>query len=272
MKYLVALGLLALLGNPASPLEPRVHFLHAAISGDPMLVYYEVTAPFELKSVKIAGVPIKSWQFVTAFQKHSLEIELVTKPGLNAEWDRLEVIDSSGKPRALSVAPSRAMTVPEKPSYELDYERMEQQPSSRLYLGLRIFNDSAQTVTMDEFIYAPFKVSANRVLVNPRYDGQWFTKLEAWVRGTGGTPLPQGARLMDSSKLRLKILPSRGFSAAIVAQSFKPAFSCLRAGVKRDPQKRVDSAVLQPVIQYRVGSGKPQFYPIPDTILADLCP
>ncbi len=271
MKHLIALGLLALLGTPERPLEPRVHFLHGAIGGDPMLVYYEVSQPLELKSVKIAGVPVKSWQFVTAFQKRSLEIELVTKPELNAEWDTLEVIDSSGKPRALSVAPSRAMTVPEKPRYELNYERMEQEPSSRLYLGLRIFNDSAQTVTVDKFVYAPSKVSANRVLVNPRYDGQWFTQLENWVRGSG-TPLPQGATLMDSSKLGLKILPSKGFSAAIVAQSFKTAFSCLRAGVERDPQKRVDSAVLQPLIVYRVGSGKPQFYPIPDTILADLCP
>ena len=87
-----------------------------------------------------------------------------------------------------------------------------------------------------------------------------------------GTPLPQGATLMDSSNLELKILPSRGFSAAIVASSVKPAFSCLRAGVKRDPAKRVDSAVLQPVIIYRVGTGKSQRYPVPDTILADPCP
>ena len=271
MKLAPLLIAFALLGTPARPLEPRVHFLHGAIGGDPMLVYYEASQPLELKSVRIAGVPIKSWQFVTAFGKQSLEIELVTKPGLNAEWDTLEVIDASGKPRALNVAPSRAMTVPEKPSYELNYERMEQIPSSRLFLGLRIFNDSAQTVTVDKFVYAPSKVSANRVLVVPRYDPAWFTKLEDWVLARA-TPLPSGATLMDSSKLGLKILPSRGFSAAIVASSFKPAFSCLRAGVERDPQKRVDSAVLQPIIVYRVGGGKQQFYPIPDTILADLCP
>ena len=161
--------------------------------------------------------------------------------------------------------------MPAKDVYELGYERMEQQPSSRLYLGLRIFNDSAQTVTVDKFIYAPSKVSANRVLVIPRYDGQWFSKLEDWVHGSG-TPLPQDATLMDSSNWELKILPSRGFSAAIVASSFKPAFSCLRAGVKRDPAKRVDSAVLQPVIVYRVSTGKTRRYPVPATILADLCP
>ena len=66
-----------------------------------MLVYYEATAPLELQSVKIAGVPIKSWQFFAAFQKRSLEIELVSKTGLNAQWDTLNVIDASGKSRAL---------------------------------------------------------------------------------------------------------------------------------------------------------------------------
>ena len=97
MKHLVALGLLALLGTPERPLELEGIFF----GGDPMLVYYEATAPLELQSVKIAGVPIKSWQFFAAFQKRSLEIKLVSKTGLNAEWDTLNVIDASGKSRAL---------------------------------------------------------------------------------------------------------------------------------------------------------------------------
>jgi hypothetical protein len=270
--WLLGLGLV-LFAPPVERgiLEPRVHLLHGAVGGDPMLVYYESKTPLELRTLNIPGVPIRSWRFMTAYGKRSLEIELVSKPGLNVEWDKLNVTDLSGKARVLGVAPSRAIVVQERDRYELSYERLEQEPSARLYLGLRIFNDANETITVDKFIYAPGQVSANRILLEPRYDPKWFTKLETWGKSKDDTP-PDGATLADSSQLNLKIPLSKGFSAAIVGSSFKPAFSCARAGVKRDPSKRVDSAYLQPLIQYRVGNGAPQFYPVPDAIIADLCP
>jgi hypothetical protein len=270
--WLLGLGLI-LLAPPVERgiLEPRVHLLHGAVGGDPLLVYYESKTPLELKSLSIPGVPIKSWRFMTAYGVRSLEIELIAKPGLDAEWNALSVTDASDKPRVLSVAPSRVLVIQERDAYELSYERLEQEPSARLYLGLRIFNDTSQTITVDKFIYAPSQVTANRILLEPRYDPKWFTKLEAWGKSASGTP-PEGATLADSSRLNLKIPPSKGFSAAIVGSSFKPGFSCGRAGVKRDPSKRVDSAYLQPLIQYRVGNEAPQFYPVPDAIITDLCP
>jgi hypothetical protein len=276
VRRVVLLGALLLLSASAAPLErgvlhPRVHLVHGSSGGDPMLVYYELAQPLTLKSLRVPGLPIKSWRFVTAFQKRNLEIELEVKPGLSTEWDRLEIVDGANRARSLFVAPSRALTVPERDRYEINYERMEQKPSSRLYLGLRIFNDSAQVVTIDRFIYAPSAASTNRILVHPSYDPAWFNRLEVWSERTDNT-LPQGSSLLNSEKLNLKIAPSRGFSAAIVGQSFKAGFSCARAGVKRDPGKRVDSAYLQPLIQYRVGNGKPLLYPVPDAIIADLCP
>ncbi|NJK44319.1 MAG: hypothetical protein HC933_08565, partial [Pleurocapsa sp. SU_196_0] len=149
MKRVVLLGAWLLLSASAATLErgvlqPRVHLVHGFGGGDPMLVYYEVAQPLTLKSVRVPGLPIKSWRFVTAFQKRNLEIELEAKPGLNAQWDRLEVVDNANRTRSLFVAPSRALTIPERDRYEINYERMEQKPSSRLYLGLRVFNDSAQ--------------------------------------------------------------------------------------------------------------------------------
>jgi hypothetical protein len=271
--WLIAL-LSALVAAQSAPraLEPRVHLLHATPGGDPMLVYYEAASSTAFKTVSIPGVPVRAWRFVTAFGKRSLEIELITKPGLNAEWDALSVTDPSGKVQRIPVGPSRVTTIQERDQYELSYERMEQEPNNRLFLGLRVFNDSDQIVTVDKFIYAPSQASAARVLVQPRYDSAWFQKLEDWVRAPSSPTLPAGATLMDANNMGLKILPSRGFSAAIVAQSFKREFTCPRAGVKRDPSKRVDSAVLQPFIVYRVGGGAQRYYPIPDTIIADVCP
>jgi hypothetical protein len=278
MKHLALLGLLTLLNAAGATgaaergvLEPRVHLVHGDPNGDPILVYYEVKRPLELKSVNVPGLPIRSWRFVTAFSKRSLEIEIIPKAGLNLEWNALRVVDSANRQRTLGVAPGRAMTIPRRQAYEINFERMEQQPSTRLYLGLRIFNDAAQPVTIEKFIYAPSAAATNRILVQPRYDKAWFTQLETWTK-QNGSALPEGSSLMNSNALNLTILPSRGFSAAVVAQSFKPEFSCTRAGIERDPGKRVDSAYLQPIIQYRVGNGKPLFYPIPDAIIADLCP
>jgi hypothetical protein len=273
MKHVALLATLTFLSAAAERgvLEPRVHLVHGDPKGDPLLVYYEVKQPLELKSVTVTGLPIQSWRFVTAFSKRSLEIEITPKTGLNLEWNALQVVDAQNRKRTFAVAPSRAMTIAQRDAYEINYERMEQQPSSKLYMGLRVFNDSPQPVIVEKFIYAPNAAATNRILVQPNYNPRWFTQLEAWTKQNGGA-LPEGSSLMNSSALNLTILPSRGFSAAIVAQSFKPEFSCARAGVKRVPGKRVDSAYLQPVIQYRVGNGKPLFYPIPDAIIADLCP
>jgi hypothetical protein len=256
---------------PTRLLEPRVHLLQTTMTGDPLLVYYDTPSATQLTAVRIPGVAVSAWRFVTAFGKRSLELEIARRPGLNTEWDTLEVRDASGATRRVPVGPSRVTVLSERAQPDLSYERMEQEPNNRLFLGLRIFNDAAAVVTVDKFIYAPSAASNAQVVVVPRYDSAWFDKLEAWGRQPGD-PLPAGSSLVNANSMNLKILPSRGFSAAIVAQSFKPNFRCPRAGITRDPKKRVDSAVLQPFIVYRVGSGAPQIYPIPDTIIADICP
>jgi hypothetical protein len=272
MKRLLLAALVTLISSPErGPLEPKVQFLHGFRGGDPILVYYEITAPLELKAVRVQNLPIKQWRLITAFEKRNLEIEVVPEPGLNVEWDRLSIVDGRGAERTLYVAPSRAMYVPERARYEINYERMEQQPSAKLYMGLRIFNDSAQPVTVEKFVYAPSQVSANRIVIEPGYDTDWFKKLDAWANNQAAT-FPAGSSLRDSQNLNLTILPSKGFSAAVVNSSFKPGFSCVRTKQFRDPGKRVDSAYLQPLVQYRVGNSKSQFYPLPDAIITDLCP
>ena len=251
-------------------LEPRMHLVYGHESGDPVRLYFDLKRPLELKGVEVSGLRLREWRVFTAFGKPSLELTVSMKPGLDAEFDTIALKLPSGAVR-VAVGPNRVIYLKPRDRYEISFERMEQLPNQRLYLGMRVFNDADQNVTIERIIYAPRAASTNQILVNPAYDDAWFDKLESWSRTANPNILPAGARWMDASRLNLRVPPSRGFSAAIVETSLKPAFSCLRKGVPPNPNKRRDSAFLQGLIQYRVGNGPVQTYPIPDDILAEVC-
>ena len=277
MKRLFALLLgVAALAAPAPKLEPRVHFVHEWEGGDPLRLYYEIPQPlvpndpFGAKPspnndiVSVTGLPLKSWRIMDAFGKRNLELEISLKTGLDITFSSLKINGSS-----VAVAPSRVLYVKPLQKYPLSYERLQQQPNERLFLAMQIFNDSPETIFIDRIIFAPKGVSSDQVLVNPRYDSTFFGKLEQWMSSSSKT-LPEGSSLANSNALKLKILPSRGFGLAIIGASIK--FSCNNRPRLRDTAKRYDTFISQPLLQYRLGAGKAMLYPIPDQIIADICP
>ncbi len=270
MKRLPAFALLLLLSaNAAAPtLERRVHFLNGWEGGEPMLLYYRFpTEPkLEVKSVRVAGLPIERFDVVDAFGKRELEITVKMRPGLDVTFDSVVL---NGQP--VPVAPTRVLYLKPKEPFQINYERLEQLPNRTLFLGMQIFNDSSQTVTIDKILYAPKGVASDRVLISSSYDAAFFKNLETWVL-TGGAGLPKATKLLNSSALNLRVPPSKGFGAAIVAASFQKAYSCKAKNAARDPTLRFDTAYLSPIVVYRVGKGQAQFYPIPDQIIADICP
>jgi hypothetical protein len=253
-------------------LVPRMHLVYGHESGDPVRLYFDLKRPLEPKDVKIAGLKLREWRVLTAFGKPSLELTVDMKPGLDTEFDTITLKMPSGTVRAVA-GPNRVIYLKPRDRYEISFERMEQLPNQRLYLGMRIFNDADQIITIERIIYAPKAASTNQMLINPAYEDEWFDQLERWSKAgtSASSALPRGAKWMDAGKLNLRVQASRGFSAAIVESSFKPAFSCLRKGVPPNPNKRRDSAFLQGLIQYRVGNGLLQTYPIPDDVMAEVC-
>jgi hypothetical protein len=263
-------------------LIPKMHFLLGSETGEPVQMYFQRTPTFdtkklEIKSVSVPGLKVRSWQLFDAFGKPLLEINLQPKPGDDVNFDSIQIKDSK-RTYTVSVGPNRVMYLKPKAKYELDFELLEQIPNTRLYLAMQFFNDSSQTVTINRIIYAPTTASTNRILLNPAYDSTWFTKLELWSRAQVNDvsllpPLPDKAKYADANNLNLQIKPSRGFSAAIVEPSLNTKYSCLRlpAAKRPDPKIRQDNAYLQAVIEYRIGTGPKQLYPIPDSIQTDVC-
>jgi hypothetical protein len=263
-------------------LIPKLHFVLGFETGEPVQMYFQRTPAFEaqkleIKSVTVPGLKVRSWQLLEAFGKPLLEIDVQPKPGDDVNFDSIQISDSKHT-YIVSVGPNRVMYLKPKAKYELSFEVLEQIPNNRLYLAMQFFNDSSQTVTINRIIYAPTIASTNRILLNPAYDSTWFTKLELWSRALvkdAGLlpPLPDKAKYADANNLNLQIAPSRGFSAAIVEPSLKAKYSCLRlpAAKRPDPKIRRDNAYLQSVIEYRVGTGPKQLYPIPDAIQTDVC-
>ncbi len=276
--FLVLFGVTALAAAPK--LEARVHFIHGWEGGDAVQLYYDFTDelvtndPFGAKpatdstpkTVSVAGLPLKSWKIVNAFGKKSIELNVAMKAGLDVSFSSLKINGSN-----VSVAPSRVLYLKPQAKYPISYERLQQQPNERLFLAMQIFNDSPETVTIEKIIYAPKTVSSDKVLINPKYDSSFFAQLERWVAAETPT-LPSGSSIMNSTKLNLKILPSRGFAAAIIADSLTKKFSCSTNKRPRDPRKRYDTFVANPIIQYKIGSSKSAFYAIPDQIIDDICP
>jgi hypothetical protein len=264
-------------------LVPKLHFVFGYEQGEPVQMYFQRTSTFdakklEIKSVSVPGLKVRSWQLFEAFGKPLLEIDFQPKPGDDVNFDTIQIKDTRGREFTVDVGPNRVMYLKPKAKYELNFELLEQIPNNRLYLAMQFFNDSSQTVTINRIIYAPTIASTNRILLNPAFDGTWFTKLELWSRAqvkdlTLLPPLPDKAKYADANNLNLQIKPSRGFSAAIVEPSLKAKYSCLRlpAAKRPDPKIRQDNAYLQAVIEYRVGSGPKQLYPIPDAIQTDVC-
>jgi hypothetical protein len=263
-------------------LVPKLHFVLGFENGEPVQVYFQRMPAFEaqkleIKNVTVPGLKVRSWQLFEAFGKPLLEINFQPKPGDDVNFDSIQISDSK-RTYAVSVGPNRVMYLKPKAKYELNFELLEQIPNNRLYLAMQFFNDSSQTVTINRIVYAPTIASTNRILLNPAFDGTWFTKLELWSRAQVKDvdllpPLPDKAKYADANNLNLQIKPSRGFSAAIVEPSLKAKYSCLRlpAAKRPDPNIRRDNAYLQSVIEYQVGTGPKQLYPIPDAIQTDVC-
>jgi hypothetical protein len=263
-------------------LVPKMHFLLGHEAGEPVQMYFQRTPAFdaqklEIKSVSVKGLKFQSWQLFEAFGQPLLELHFQPKPGDDLNFDSIQITDGK-QTYSVNVGPNRVMYLKPKAKYELAFEVLEQIPNSRLYLAMQFFNDSGQTVTINRIVYAPSIVSTNRILLNPAYDSTWFTKLEVWSRALVNDvnllpPLPDKAKYADANNLNLQIKPSRGFSAAIVEPSLKAKYSCLRLPVAKrpDPNIRQDNAYLQGVIEYRVGTGPKQLYPIPDSIQTDVC-
>jgi hypothetical protein len=279
----VQLGLL-LLGlaasaAPAPLLEPRVHFVHGWEGGDPLSLFYQIPQSLvpntplgsktgggvlQIKTVTVSGLPLLGWGVVQPFSRRELELKVKLKAGLDVSFSSLKVNGAT-----VAVAPSRVLYLKPQTAYPLSFEKLEQQPNERLFMAMRIFNDSPETITIEKILYAPEAVSSAKVLVQPKYDSEFFREVEKWVSGESKA-YPNGASLQNSNKLNLKILPSRGFGAAIVDASV--AYSCKTRKRPRDPARRYDTFVSQPIVVYRLGNGKSAFYPIPDQIIADICP
>jgi hypothetical protein len=262
----LAFGALASSSLNTPILEPRMYLLYGFETGDPVRVYFERQQKLEFKTLRVPGLSLKHWGYLTAFGKDLLELEFKITPKMDAEFDSVVVTDSKNVTQKIDVGPSRIMYLKPKKDYEISFEVMEQIPNQRLFLSINMFNDSAQNVTIEQLIYAPKTASTNQILLNPNYDPKWFSKLEAWSKTNDSAALPTGSNFANSSKLNLKLEPGKGFSAAVVAASFQEKLLC-----KKGLNAKLEAVFLQPVVKYRVGNGKSQLYPIPDNVQANVC-
>jgi hypothetical protein len=262
----LAFGALAT-SSPNTPiLEPRMYLLNGFETGDPVLMYFERTQKLEFKNVRIPGLTLKHWGYLTAFGKDLLELEFKIEPNMDVEFDSVLVTDLKNLTQKIFVGPSRILYLKPKKDYEINFEVMEQIPNQRLFLGINLFNDVSSPVTIEQLIYAPKTASTNQILLNPNYDPKWFSKLEAWSKTNNNAAPPAGSSFINSSKLNLKLEPGKGFSAAVVAASFQAKLLC-----QKGFNAKLEGVFLQPIVKYRVGNGKSQLYPIPDNVQANVC-
>ncbi len=243
-----------------------MYLLYGFETGDPVRVYFERIQKLEFKTVRVPGLSLKHWDYLTAFGKDLLELEFKIEPNMDAEFDSIVVTDSKNVTYKLFVGSSRILYLKPKKEYEINFEVMEQIPNQRLFLGINMFNDSSKPVTIEQLIYAPKTAITNQILLNPKYDPKWFPKLEAWSKTNNAAALPAGSHFANSSNLNLKLEPGKGFSAAVVAASFQAKLLC-----QKGLNAKLEAVFLQPVVKYRVGSGKSQLYPIPDNVQANVC-
>jgi hypothetical protein len=267
----VALATLALAAPPPAVergvLEPKMHFVSG--SGD-LEVSYRVLKPFAASRLRVPGLAVRDWRVSNEAGEQRLTVRLRAQVGRDAEWQTVEITDrATKKVRVFEVGWSRALWSRDFQTGALEFERIEQQFGRQLaqrpYWGVRLFNDADQPVTIERLIYAPKGAITARVALQNRYDPNWFSDLGAWAASPTQT-LPGGARLVDAERVGLSVLPSRGFSMAILGLSFQPSSVCQKPGV------HMDTLALQPVIQYRVGASPSRYYALPDTITAPLCP
>ncbi len=263
---ILAFGALANSSPKQTILEPRMYLLYGFETGDPVNVYFERKQKPEFKTVRVPGLTLKHWGYLTAFGKDLLELEFNITPNMDAEFNSIVVTDSKNLTQKIDVGPNRIMYLKPKKDYEISFELLEQIPNQRLFLSINMFNDSAKPVTIEQLIYAPRAASTNQILLNPKYDPKWFNKLEAWSKTNDSAALPAGSHFANSSDLNLKLEPGKGFSAAVVAASFQEKLLC-----KKGLTAKLEAVFLQPVVKYRVGSGKSQLYPIPDNVQANVC-
>jgi hypothetical protein len=249
----------------AALLEPRLQLVTGSGS---VTVRYVVLKAFKPSSVRVPNTTVERWQFTTEEGVKYLELTLKLGAGQDLEWHTLEIVDAKSK-RSLEVGGSRIVWADAATPHPISFERIEQQFGSQLgqrpYWGVRIFNDSNQKVTLERLIYAPRSVMSGRIALQTRYDPEWFSRLGAWAANPDQA-LPGNSSIVDANAIKLEVLPSRGFSLAILGLSFKPLMAC------KKPLARASQPYLQPVLQYRVGGGQARLYPLPDTITALLCP
>ena len=246
-------------------LEPR---LQLVTGSGAVMVRYVVLNAFQPTSLRIPGATLDRWQFSTDDGITYLELTLKLRTGQDLEWHTVEITNAQSK-RSLEVGPSRALWADAATKHPISFERIEQQFGAGLgqrpYWGVRIFNDSSQTVTLERLIYAPRTVGSGRIALQTRYDPEWFSRLGAWAANPDQA-LPGNSSIVSAEAIKLEVLPSRGFSLAILGLSFKPLPAC------KQPAARASQPYLQPVLQYRVGNSPARMYPLPDTITALLCP
>jgi hypothetical protein len=262
----LAFGALATSSPNKQILEPRMYLLYGFETGDPVRVYFERKQKPEFKTVRVPGLALKHWGYLTAFGKDLLELEFKITPNMDAEFDSITVTDSKNITQKVYVGPSRIMYLKPKKEYEINFEVMEQIPNQRLFLGINLFNDVSSPITIEQVIYAPRAAITNQVLLNPNYDPKWLSKLEAWSKTNNTKALPQGTRFANSRNLNLKLEPGKGFSVAVVAASFQARLLC-----QKGLNTKLESVFLQPIVKYRVGNEKSQLYPIPDNVQANVC-
>lgn len=267
LALLLALTVAApLLAAPeAALLEQRMQLLTGSGA---VTVRYVVLKAFKPSSLRIPNATVEGWQFTSDDSVKYLELTLKLKAGLDLQWHTLEIGDGKSK-RTVEVGPSRVIWVDATLPHPINFERIEQQFGRQLgqrpYWGVRIFNDSPQTVTLERLIYAPRSVISGRIALQTRYDPEWFSRLGMWAANPDQA-LPGNSSIVNAEAIKLEVLPSRGFSLAILGLSFKPLTAC------KQPTARASQPYLQPVLQYRVGNGRARLYPLPDTITALLCP
>ena len=246
-------------------LEPRIQLVTGSGA---VTVRYVVLNAFQPSNVRILGATLDRWQFSTDDGVTYLELTVKLRTGQDLEWHTVEISDAKSK-RSVEVGPSRAVWADAATKHPISFERIEQQFGRQLgqrpYWGVRIFNDSAQTVTLERLIYAPRAISSGRIALQTRYDPEWFSRLGAWAANPDQA-LPGNSSIVSSDAIKLEVLPSRGFSLAILGLSFKPLSAC------KQPAARASQPYLQPLLQYRVGKSAARMYPLPDTITALLCP
>ncbi len=245
-------------------LIPKSHFLYTH-DGQPLRLYFQKNMNFKILKLEIKGLRVQNWSFMTDFQKTWLELILLLKPGIDYEFDHLQITDLKGVEHSVFVGLNRVMSFKPSPTDDLSFERLESSPMQGVFFAGQFFNltdlsNHPREISILAVEYAPRALSG-QVLLEPNYNPHWFDWLFDWSSRQLGSkdpessPLPRGVRFEDSRALKLNIKPSFGASIAILTSSITPGFLC--SGI---PSAQIYWQIL---IKYRLSTGELRYYPIP---------